>query len=182
MNELSNNQLIDERLKYIFGLVNDWLKFAESKNAALLTANIAVILGLLLWLVDEKQCLNLMAIIILVVIFSLSISVLFCLLSFFPKLEIRWEGKQRISENDNLIYFGDVLKYTPKSYLIHLYKQVGEDLSEFDPYELDLSEQIVVNSSNVYRKFKLFECAIKLNIFAFLILTSIGAWIIWKIQ
>ncbi len=36
-----------DELKYIFGNVNDWLKYAEAKHAGLLVLNSAIIIGLI---------------------------------------------------------------------------------------------------------------------------------------
>ena len=37
---------VEEKLKEIFGYINDWLKFAEAKNAAILTLGMGTLFGL----------------------------------------------------------------------------------------------------------------------------------------
>ena len=38
--------LLDDKLKDIFTIVNDWLKFAEAKSATLIAANAGLIFGI----------------------------------------------------------------------------------------------------------------------------------------
>jgi hypothetical protein len=78
---------MEERLKYIFNNINDWLKFAETKNAALLVIDSAAIFALLSFInsadsINQYVVISLYATIALLLlsIFVLLFSfVLFCL-------------------------------------------------------------------------------------------------------
>lgn len=43
---MENKEKMEEKLKEIFGYVNNWLNLAEAKNAAMLTVSIGVLFGL----------------------------------------------------------------------------------------------------------------------------------------
>ena len=38
---------MEDRLRYILSVVNEWLKFAEAKNGALLAVDVAIVFGIL---------------------------------------------------------------------------------------------------------------------------------------
>ncbi len=38
---------MEERLKYVLSLINEWLRFAEAKNAALVAADTGIVLGVI---------------------------------------------------------------------------------------------------------------------------------------
>ncbi len=160
---------MEDRLRYILSNVNDWLKFAEGKNAALLAANSAVVIGALR-LVDGKVFLFQWAeyyFYFFIGVFALS-GVL-CLLSFVPKIEIPWLLPTSLSdEKDNLIFYGDISGYDPSSYVRALHAQDGTILKTIDPFEEDLAEQAIINSRIALRKYQLFNLALWLDVTALL--------------
>lgn len=171
---------MEDRLKYILSLVNNWLKFAESKNAALLAADTTLALGLLKMLQSNVLSNQFLILYISFSILILILSAIICLISFLPQLIIPWLATtHRPSETDNLLFYGDIAKYDPQRYLLLLHNQVTKDTPEIDLYEEDIAEQIIVNSRIALRKFRLFNMALWLNVVAGL--TPIGAIILWGI-
>ena len=75
-------RVMEDRLRYILSTVNEWLKFAEAKNGALLGVDIAIIFGLLQVISDEIS----KGWIYLAISF-IGLSALSALLSFIPQLK-----------------------------------------------------------------------------------------------
>jgi hypothetical protein len=169
---------MEDRLCFILLNASDWLKFAESKNAALLAGNGVVIFGLLS-LVDGKQFLCAGAKYYFYSALSMVVlSALVCLISFLPKLSIPWLFPKRISNaRDNLVFYGDIAIHDPPTYLRALYNQVGPELDHTDPFEADLAEQVIINSRIALKKYHLFSLAVWLDVTA--LLTPVFAIMLW---
>lgn len=148
--------ILEKRLKH----VNDWLQFAEKKNATLIALNIGIIWGLSRSLdkYDVAGMTNLVLISVGVVLLIASIFV--CVYSFLPVLKKDWiTHETEASLNDNSLYFGDIAKYSSDEYLKLLKQRY-----EIKNYKLihahkDYSEQIVVNSKIAKHKFDMFSIA-----------------------
>src|SRR4028119_877820 len=103
---------MNDDLKYIFTNVNDWLKFAEAKNAGLLALNVAATIGLLE--VDKKLFDPLPSTYgILLIAFCVSSAI--CIYSILPYL--RWiKSHVKLGASDfstkkadlNVLFFGDI--------------------------------------------------------------------------
>jgi Family of unknown function (DUF5706) len=149
---------MEDRLKYIFGIVNDWLKFAETKNAALVVAVCAASVPICdhfpstgePWSVRwfcSAGC----------VLFG--IAGFLSLGTFLPRLIFTWsESKAERSATHNLLYFGHIAKYSAADYLKALY-DAELTTSPNRKLELDLAGQIVINSQITNKKFKQFAAA-----------------------
>lgn len=172
---------MEDRLRYILSSVNDWLRFAESKNAALLVANSAVIFGVLRVL---KGSTPLRDGLMLYLYFSLSLLVLsgaLCFLSFIPQLEIPWLASQRqTTDDDNLVFYAEIADYSPQDLLKALYRKSNLELDDPAPLEEDYAAQIVVNSRIAVRKYRFFSAAIWLALIA--IVTPVGAALIYLLK
>ncbi len=152
---------MEDRLKAILGYANEWLKFAEAKNAALLTFSSGLTFTLLKnppplaispWFQGAYQ--------FAVALFFLSAIV--CLVSFIPQVKIPWLSSLRKTTGDENIYFyGDVAAYSPEVLLKTIYEKsgLGQDKSKMK-LELDLAGQIVINSRIALKKFKHFTLAV----------------------
>ena len=73
--------------------------------------------------------------------------------------------------DDNLLFFERIKEYSGATYI----KQICEmdfNGNNYKPtkYQLDLSNEIVYNSNNASRKYKVFKIAVYLDIIAFLLL------------
>ena len=172
--------MMKDRLQYIFSLVNEWLKFGESKNAALLAADTALALGLVKMLQSSVLSNQIVILYVSISIPILALAAMVCLISFIPQTAIPWlSTSSRPKETDNLLFFGDIAKYAPKSYVEALYKQAEKAIDKVDAYEEDIAEQIIVNSRIALRKYKLFNTAIWLNVVTGL--SPIGAILLFAI-
>jgi len=163
-------------VKDIFENVNNWLKFAEAKNGALIALNSAMIFGLVRAMMNNKNLyiesyVNCM-------IFLLVVSIVMAILSFIPKLKYPYIKFDIPSKNDNLLYFGDVSKYSEEEYSKKLMKIIEK--SENDKLDKFYIQQIVINSKITYIKYKQFEIAVWFTLSA--LLTPIGALLLflWK--
>ena len=104
------------KLGSIFKNANDWLKFAEQKNAALLVLNGGIVWGITRVLnattkiPDTAYWLNLLG-------YSLTaISALICIISFLPIIQERWFKPEEKSTTDNCLYFAHSAKYEAREY------------------------------------------------------------------
>ncbi len=145
-----------ERLNIIFLNVNEWLKFAELKHAVIIAFNGAAIFGIFqIFINSETNYPILLNIYLYNTILFLALSILISLISFFPQTKLKWLWtSQEISDENNLLFYGDIKKYDEESYLKALYKSVGKETSSFLDIELYYANQIIQNSKIVSRKFK----------------------------
>lgn len=170
------NKPLDELLSEVFENVNNWLNFAEAKNAANIALVIASIAAIVSY--NEINCF-----LYLVSLFFI-LSGIFSMLSFLPKLT----GKSKIRKildcitsclkkdttEENLLFFEDIKKYSKEEYV----KKINEVYYNYSDkqitkYQLDLSNEIIYNSYIASLKYWLFKIAILLDIIAFL-LSAIG--------
>lgn len=154
---------MENRLKYILELVNQWLKFAETKNAALLGTNSAIVFLVIKSLDSISSLYCFLRVYIAVASVAMVISAALSIISFVPLTEINSQStKKEQSEDDNLIFYGDISTYEPRSYVKALYAHIGQDKETPTQIEVNYAEQIINNSRIALIKYRLF---------------SIGAWI-----
>lgn len=151
---------MDAALWKIFDSVDAVLKYAENKNTYILTfigTQITVVkflnLNIDLWLKIS--------------LIFLGICVFLCIVSFFPKSEITaWlyyiakvHGKK--SGKDNMLYFGDIVKYSVDEYTDRMEKFFNCKIRG-NEYSEQLCRQIVVNAEIAYDKFNIFKASFAL--------------------
>lgn len=170
---------MEEQLKPISANVNDWLKFAETKNAAIIAADAAAALGALAVLISNTQNLKTWFYFYLYnFIIFLLLSGLIALISVIPKTNISLaKPKENRMADDNLLFYGDIAKYDPKEYLTEMRGRYGKTETEITGLEIDYAEQIVINSQIALRKFDIFRAATWLAVAA--IITPILAIILF---
>ena len=165
------------KLDSIFKNVNDWLKFAEQKNAALLLLNGGIVWGItrilnkITTITDAVYWFNLIG------YFLTVISAVICIISFLPILQERWFKPKEPDDSDNCLYFADSAKYESREFLKFLAKKLGykDTKTSFTEFEIDLSKQIVTNSEIALDKYKRFKLAAIFTIWAVVsFLLSIG--------
>lgn len=164
-----------EILKDVLSKTNDWIKFAEAKNAA----NIILCSGVVFSIVqkiDIKDANIYVETYFLCVTVLLLISLIISLLSFVPKLKMPWIHMGNKSDDDNFIYFGHAYKYSARDYL-SLINSDNKFPIEKTKVEIAYSNQIVTNSKIAYIKFKQFDIAVWYTISA--IVTPLGTLLIW---
>ncbi|WP_299775531.1 Pycsar system effector family protein [uncultured Pseudoteredinibacter sp.] len=159
--------------------INDWLKFAEAKNGALLALNCALVFGVVRTLLGVDSLPNEVKYYGYFVIVQLLGSLILSLLSILPRTTppwwIRFPNK---TENDNPLYFGDACKHSPKSYLNLILGELS--ISKHEKIHEHLSHQIVINSKIAFIKYSQFNKSAWLLVSAFL--TPIGAYILLMVK
>lgn len=175
------SKAVSEQLDSIFKIINEWLKFAEQKNAALLVLNSGSLWGVSLILrnVDAISCVGMtFATIGFALVF---ISSLLCIFSFIPILHkpshlINLGEK---NNSDNCLYFGDIAKYNETEYLALLSYKIGEENTTYTHFERDFASQIIINSRITLLKYRKFKLSSTLTVvgFVFFGLTTVTLYI-----
>lgn len=167
-------------LANILDRTNDWLKFAEAKNAAILILNCAVLFGALQSLNNEAPLPLLMEWFLINLIFFLVAGTIFSAASLIsrlnPPLWIKFPARKA---NPNILYFGDISSLSEDSYLVEYYKTLE---IQREPSKLDsqYANQIVTNSKIAYIKYRLFNVSAWLSMCAFL--TPLGALYFYMVK
>lgn len=178
---------MQDELRYIFENVNNWLKFAEAKNAAVVAFNGAITMGALSLLKGYSPPLPIWYLWIVVV--SVALSTICALLSFYPQTEIRWWWKTGTpSSEDNLYFYGHISKYSSEHYLQTLFaalpngieknNTVGCSPQAFSRIEMNIAEQIVINAEIASRKYAFFKVALWFLMSA-LLLPPVAMFVLW---
>lgn len=168
----------EERLLKVLTIVNEWLKFAEAKNAMLIAFNGASIYGLAKALeLDFLKQNTWLTQYFLVVIIVLAFSVVVGLLSFIPQLTFINFSKSTTNKSTSNIFFGH-LKNKSK---VQIVQGICETkATEFTNYELDIAGQIQQNSIIASNKYDFFTIAAWITIIAYVhVLAFILAIILW---
>jgi hypothetical protein len=154
----------------IFKNINDWLKFAEQKNAGLLALNIGIIWGVSRLLEGFKitneilYCFHVLAYGLII------LSSIICIFSFLPILTNRWWLKKKEkSHDDNIFYFGDISKYNSGDYLKLIKIKYNIENYKFNGAEKDFADQIIINSKIALDRFIFYMYSSWLTVFAIII-------------
>ena len=156
---------------------NEWLKFAEAKNGAIIAVVCSVMFGVnrIVLNLDEIPS-HLIFYLYIFFAFS-SLSLVIALSSFIPRLKKPfWLKIEEKSDNDNPFYFVDVCKYDAYSYL----KLLGITLSNDNKVAEKIADQIIINSRIASLKFSMFTSSAWLFLSA--LLTPLGAIFIWLLR
>ncbi|MED3852103.1 DUF5706 domain-containing protein [Priestia megaterium] len=160
---------MQDNLEKIYAENKEWLKFAEAKNAALLTLDGALIFGIIGLKVSKKS--NLMEWILLQKYIGCSLlilSFLVLLISFLPKANanknLTLNTQQKPLSNINLWYYKDIYKYSPKRFLDDIYKKYLNTVNPNKGIELDLAWEIVVLAKIACWKYLLFSISLWLTL------------------
>ena len=163
----------DAKLFQALQLVNDWLKYAELKNGALLTLDVVLIVAthqLLEWNEKRPVFFDWYAWIATIL---LALSMLVALASFYARTKTFGFDIEKVTGDraTNALYYGHLADMNRDDVLKRLAEY--DDLAKPDRYLEDLAEQIIINSKIGRRKFVLFNCALMLTLAA--ALTPLGA-------
>ena len=172
---------ITNKLITILQMVNDWLKFAEAKNAVLLTFSGAGITAIVTYISTSTNTPNSLRIGLIVSVVFLCISSLVCSLSFLPKTDIEYfiwakskpsrKSISQIKDTDNFYFFNSLKKYEPSDLLESMNRVYFQDQIQ-TPYkreDLDIANQIILNSEIASTKFTFFRFALWILIFSIFI-------------
>lgn len=158
MAKAENGETYEKLLLGKLQRVIDFLKFAEAKNAALLTLSSALTIAIGNLLLNATLPTSIARGLWIALPFAMAAG-LMAIVSFFPSLCLpSFLGGHRAGPHPrNLLYFGDVAAQTIKEYKAAMedhYVRSGKLTSQ---YFDDLLMQIHVNSSITHRKMRLFQ-------------------------
>lgn len=159
----------DEFFKQIFDNVNVWLHFAEAKNVAIITFNVAVLSVLFDCEFASKN-----HILATIVIILLLVSIVISLVSFIPcnvdnAYNIDDKTKKLSNDvNNNLLFYKDIRNYDPVTYVEKVYNTYFEKISSknLSKIHLDYANEIIINSRITMRKLNFFSAALYIDIAA----------------
>ncbi len=177
MAEMTN----EERLFKVFSNVNDWLKFAEAKNAMMLAFNAASIYGITktydLELVKDNSFLSYY---LFFVIVQLAFSSICALISFAPRVKIIKGGYYASGNIANTLFF-EYLKTKTTLEIMNEINKTQYDLKENLPpdFEKDIAEQIRQNSIIASRKYSYFTIAVWITISAYITFPLAGIFCLY---
>ncbi|MDH6273722.1 hypothetical protein GUK36_29510 [Rhizobium leguminosarum] len=168
------------------GRMMDFVKFAETKNAALLTFS-SVWIGAIINLLKSPDDLPFgYTYAFEAALPLLAIAAIICLKSLLP----RFLNQVYKREDDvvNLLYFGDIIKGGVKDYPDMAQKEYMplEGESATPTYLHDLGVQTAIQASIAHRKFKMFHWAGSLVLLAFVSMAlppivACGRWVIARL-
>lgn len=165
-----NDVKIDVKLKEISENVNNWLKFAEAKNATLIAGNGVIIFGIIKCLKDLGDY-QYFIYYLYFVITLLSLSFIIALISFMAKVKLpHYLFKKIDNNNNNLLFYGSIQNYNEKLYLEELTESLGINDSSIveNKFCKMYAQQIIINSKITMRKFELFNIGLKITLCAIL--------------
>jgi hypothetical protein len=163
-----------EKLTRIFLLVNDWLKYAETKNAFILAFSGAGLTATITYLsaASSNNPSKSLLVGMIVATCFLCLTSLISAMSFLPKTNLEYivwrrsrpsnKPKNLPHNTDNLYYFGHLFKYQPEELteaLNRVYfdnKVSNQNKKEY----LHLANQIITNSEIALLKLKLFTVSL----------------------
>jgi hypothetical protein len=139
------------------GRIVDFIKFAETKNAALLTFCSAWLLGIANLLSSGRKLPGFIDSGLRLSFILFAMGALFAIVSFVPKLSIK-ALLQSPPATSNMLFFGDVAKMSFETFVKDSASRYFPEAehSVTDGYIKDISSQIFVNSIIASRKMRLF--------------------------
>ena len=151
---IHNQVIMRDELKSIFQNVNEWLKFAEAKHAGLIVLSSGMIFGVLT--IYKDYHLFLPKLIILLTILFFVLSVVFSIISLFPRTCNKLPTRNGIN-NPNLYFAGHLCKLNEDGLKMELLRIHPNYI--FNKFEEDLINQIIVNATIATKKYQLFKFA-----------------------
>ncbi|PSB19888.1 hypothetical protein C7B65_09445 [Phormidesmis priestleyi ULC007] len=172
---------VTEKLLSIFQITNDWLKFAEAKNAVLLAFSGTGVTVIVTYLSAASNVPNSLQQGSSISMSLLFISALISSLSFLPKTDLErivWlmskpsrRVKHGLKDTDNFYFFNDLKKYQPVELLSSMNRLYFDDQIKlpFRKEDLDVVSQTIVNSEIASIKFKFFTASLSILILSFFV-------------
>ena len=175
---------MQDELKSVFSNVNDWLKFAEAKNGALVGLNGGAVLSVLFGiLLDEKAKLlsGFWKLYFWCFVCCLLIGIVISLYSFMAKLKEPEQDDANIPAIKNLMFFGHVQYFKENEYLDSLSKaKLLDPRPIYSRLETDYANQIIYNSRIAMNKYTLFNQALWFTLAG--VMTPVGALALWIVN
>ncbi|WP_315728886.1 Pycsar system effector family protein [Bradyrhizobium sp. SZCCHNS2015] len=170
-------EALEDALSGTLSRTIEFLKFAETKNAALLTFASAWSLALVNLLISSRFTQEGPRTAVAVCLLLFAVAALVALYSFLPRLRLS-SFHSGSKQQSSLIYFGDIARFDADSYGSSFSTRYASDPEQVisDNYLNDLAVQVAANSSITNRKYNLFYVGATLVIFAVLGLVGTAAW------
>lgn len=175
---------LEIRLLSTLAWVDGHVKFAETKNVALLAANAALVAAVIQALTAATSVQVWIGRYLFMVAVACALSGCVTLLSFLPVTQIPWPAPRKPkhrrvessaarlvskpSINDNLLFFGDIQKHNRHTYAQALATALGVQQPILSALEEMYAEQIVINATIASRKFSYFKIALWMTLFGIL--------------
>ncbi|HKS18792.1 MAG TPA: Pycsar system effector family protein [Bradyrhizobium sp.] len=172
-----HREALDDALSATLSRTIDFLKFAETKNAALLTFSSAWLVALSNLLASDRLPDRGPRTVVAAAMLFFTAAALAAIFSFLPKLKLG--SFQRDPERQkSLLYFGDISEYEATAFATRFAERYGRDVEQAisDAYLQDLAVQVSANSVITFRKYKIFNVGAALAMISLLILLSGGVW------
>ena len=152
-------------LEHVLVLVSDDLRFAETKNAALLTANAAAVIGIGQVFVSHPHLGADATAYLLAVGLAGMVSGMLGLVSFIPRVRPRGPRAHEVPEpGDNLLFYHHIRKYEGEGYLRAMLAAAQQPEHLPTPLERMYADQIVASARIADRKFELYRYAVWITI------------------
>lgn len=173
---------MEERLRNTLTMVSEWLRYAEAKNAILVAADGAAIIGVL----QTAGSLDQLHVVWRVYLYNLvvfaGLGLIIGLTSFLPTVDfgvLRPKGTKETGRN--VFFFGTAANLSPERYLA-MYYRVHSQSPPTSPHEYELlyAQQIIINSRITLWKLDRFKIAAWASLFA--LLTPPLALITWWVD
>lgn len=150
----------------------EFIKFAETKNAALLTFCSAWILGIVSLSSSDKAIPRSIDDGMKLAFFLFALAATIAIQSFLPRLSVRPRTSKE--KRKNLLYFGDIATFSADAFAILARDRYLPDADHTvtEDYMADLSEQLTVNSQIALRKMRLFSWGARLVLLAVFMLAA----------
>lgn len=171
----------EQQFKDIFSNVNQWLHFAEAKNVAVTTLDIAL-LAVYADYIDGITN-NIMQLSFVLSALALVVSLCIAIYSFFPKIYLKHTYRTMSGGNINPLFYGDIASCDALSYAqFVLSRYYGKSPSETpEMVYIDYAEEIVTNARITVCKNILFTRAL-ISAVAALICFAVACFSPWCID
>jgi len=151
----------EEHLLTVLAMVNDWLKFAEAKNAGLIALAGLSLTGLLSYVAQVNKFIYGAAILLVAGAVLWLGSLMLGMFSFMPQrtaVKPKTPLREQVDDTDNLYYFGHLASYSSETLLVALNGNEQEG-SLRERFVRNLADQVIINSRITVNKLDLFDLA-----------------------
>lgn len=159
---------------------NEWLRFAEAKNGAVVALNSAIGMAAIAIYADATKVGCLVNAIFFSSMIALFLAVAVALLSFAPILKATTLPAKKAITSGNLFFFGNTARMNQETLLNLIAGSLENDPSPSE-IEKDIANQVLINSRITTRKFLLFEISMWLTLSA-LITPPIAIILFWILR
>lgn len=175
MSTKQQQETLEKALSGTLSRTVDFLRFAETKNAALLTFASAWLLALVNLLASGRALSHSIRISAAVSLLFFALAAVVALCSFLPKVRLNIFDRDPERER-SLLYFGEIADYEAATFVQRFRQRYGTDAEQTisDEYLDDLAIQVFANSKITLRKFTIFNWGAGLVMLALLGMTVSG--------